>query len=83
MSSFAHQAPVYVRNILIPPGISNTANVCYANSMLQCLFNQEVFVEACHMLVEHHSKAAKKCPSCYPEHQRGMLTVNTLKLGIM
>ena len=24
MSSFAHQALVYVRNILIPPGMSNT-----------------------------------------------------------
>ena len=25
MSSFAHQAPVYVRNILIPPGMNTVA----------------------------------------------------------
>ena len=69
-----------MRNILIPPGMSITANVCYANRMLQCLFNYEVFVEDCHMLVEHQGKAAIKCPICYPENQRGMLTFNTLKL---
>ena len=50
--------------------------------MLRCLFNQEVFVEACHMLVEHRSKDAKKCPICYPEYQRSILTFNTLKLVV-
>ena len=70
-----------MRNILIPPGMSNTANVCYANSMLQCLFNQEVFVEDCHNYVSRTpQKGCKKCPICYPQHQRGMLTFNTLKL---
>ena len=34
-------------DILFPPGINNPSNVCYANSILQCLFNQQIFRDAC------------------------------------
>ena len=49
-----------MRNILILPRMSNTANVCYANNMLQCLFNQEVFVEACHNYVSRTPQQGRK-----------------------
>ena len=28
---------------LVPPGIRNDGNKCFASSVLQCLFNQELF----------------------------------------
>ena len=38
------------RDILFPPGIKNDANICYANSILQCMYSEEVFVRACDWL---------------------------------
>ena len=34
-----------VRMVLLPPGIRNEGNICYASSILHLLMNQRVFVE--------------------------------------
>ena len=41
-------------NRLIPPGITNIGNICYASSVLHCFFNQEVFVKGLEELSNLH-----------------------------
>ena len=38
-------AGVYNQDVLLPPGINNVARNCYANAVLQCLFNHLTFIE--------------------------------------
>ena len=38
---------VYNKRALLPPGIRNSTNNSYANSILQCLCNNDVFRNAC------------------------------------
>ena len=39
-------AGVHEMENLYPPGVRNTANVCYASSIIHCLLNQEIFKRA-------------------------------------
>ena len=57
------------KNTLFPPGFSNPANSCYANSTLQCLVNQELFRDACMCLAEQHKKIGQHCSLCYPVNE--------------
>ena len=41
------QEGIYNKRALLPPGIRNSTNNCYANSILQCLCNNDVFRNAC------------------------------------
>ena len=41
------QEGLYNKRALFPPGIRNSTNNCYANSILQCLCNNDVFRNAC------------------------------------
>ena len=34
---------IYDRTIILPPGIRNEGNLCYAISVVQCLFNHSTF----------------------------------------
>ena len=56
----------YTVEMLFPPGIKNEGNICFASSVLQCLLNQKVFVEALDKLHE------PLCSQC----QFGMYTLN-------
>ena len=55
---------MFSRDLLFPPEISNPAytNICYTNSVLQCLFNQQHFVNVCMSLAKLHD-----CELCRPE----------------
>lgn len=46
---------------LVPPGIKNRANICFASSTLQCLLNQEVFRRAFADVGTSHVSACKSC----------------------
>ena len=53
-------ARVCTANLLVPPGIRNIGQICYASSVLQCLFNQEVFSNALQRLsTVHHNCCCK------------------------
>ena len=56
---------IYNRDINLPPGIRNGANICYAISVLQCLFNhptfRDVFEEVCAF---HEKQQGSNCFSC-------------------
>ena len=42
------KAGLFDSNAFLPPGISNTANNCYASSVVQCLMNHGGFLQLCH-----------------------------------
>ena len=64
MAELRQSSSVFSGDLLFPPGISNPAyaNICYANSVLQCLFNQQHFVNVCMSLAKLHD-----CELCRPE----------------
>ncbi len=45
-----------------PPGINNTENNCYANSILQCLLNNSTFFDLSQEVVQAHSSSS--CTRC-------------------
>ena len=40
----------------IPPGISNTALNCYANSVFQCLFSHNAFITLAKDIIDEHER---------------------------
>ena len=53
-------ASIYAR-MLLPPGIRNDGNACFASSVLQCLFNQELFRKILADIQDSHAPACKEC----------------------
>ena len=49
--------------MLFPPGIKNCGNLCFANSILQCLLSQRIFKKAFTEFAEHHTN---HCADCMP-----------------
>ena len=47
--------------MLIPPGIRNCGNICFASSILQCLFNQGIFRKAVSDVGELHIPSCEEC----------------------
>ena len=44
-----------------PPGIHNSGNICFASSVIHCLFNQELFRRALHDVREEHLPGCREC----------------------
>ena len=52
--------------VLQPPGITNTANNCYASSVLQCLMNHPVFLQFLQSTSKHTGcECTKLCINIY------------------
>ncbi len=50
---------------IVPPGISNSANNCYANCVYQCLLNHESFIDvAATMCAEHNRENCSNEGKC-------------------
>ena len=47
------------KDVVQPPGITNSANNCYANAVFQCLMNSQTFLEMCNSL--HHNSSCQEC----------------------
>jgi len=47
---------IYNTSVALPPGISNIGNICYASSVIQCLFNHPTFRDVCYEIVDQHPK---------------------------
>ena len=45
----------------VPPGIQNSGNICFASSVLQCLFNQQFFR---HVLLDLKQSHCPVCENC-------------------
>ena len=59
MEGVTHQR--YTRmEMLLPPGISNSGNICFASSILQCLFNQQLFREVLQDIVVTQNSSSQK-----------------------
>ena len=46
--------------MLVPPGIQNSGNTCFASSILHCLFNQQLFRSAFHEIMSSHVSVCKE-----------------------
>lgn len=53
---------VYHHDALLPPGISNIANNCYASSVYRCLLNHPVFLSRVPKVIQEHD--ILKCNQC-------------------
>ena len=63
-------------NVVYPSGITNPANNCYANSVLQCLLNHPSFSKLTRDLFEAHPHhCSRKC------RNRGMYLYYRIGLG--
>ena len=58
--------------MLIPPAMCNHAKICYANSTLQCLFNQQLFLNTFMKLSDYHKTMGNQC-SCNPDFTGGLM----------
>jgi ubiquitin C-terminal hydrolase len=47
--------------MLLPPGIRNEENICFASSILQCLLNQQLFRKVFIDVGASHASACKEC----------------------
>ena len=47
--------------MLLPPGIRNEGNICFASSILQCLLNQPFFIEGLEALRMQHMERCNQC----------------------
>ena len=50
-------------NDALSPGIKNCGNLCFANSIFQCLLNQKIFKNGFTVFAEHHTS---HCADCNP-----------------
>lgn len=53
---------LYNYEVSFPPGIQNSGNSCYANSVFQCLLHHPTFNDLANDIVAHHNKA--ECRLC-------------------
>ena len=51
--------------MLLPPGIHNSGNICFASSILQCLLNLQLFREMFHDVGEVHMPTCEDCKKGY------------------
>ena len=51
----------------LPPGITNSANNCYASSVIQCLLNHSVFLSTSEEINEEHD-VCEKCMKSGKKH---------------
>ena len=67
---------VYRSNLLYPSGIKNPSHNCYANSVLQCLFNSQAFLSVCSQILQHHPGHCSQqcCTSGKQLHMQPYLT---------
>ena len=62
---------LYNFDALLPPGISNIANNCYANSVLHYVLNHPTFVLLLQLVKEDHIQSS--CELCLnPGMKRGL-----------
>ena len=45
----------------LPPGIQNSGNICFASSILHCLFNQSFFRDLLYDVKQSHSPECENC----------------------
>jgi len=68
---------IYDKEIVFPPGIANIGNNCYANSVLQCLFNHPTFETIiCGAIANHAEECTTSC------EVRGNYIRNTVHDGV-
>jgi len=60
---------IYDRTIILPPGIRNEGNICYAISVVQCLFNHSTFRDSLAEVCAFH-EGDGQCEMCL---QKGMV----------
>jgi len=62
---------LYDRTIILPPGIRNEGNICYAISVVQCLFNHSTFRDSlAEVCAFHEEDGHVQCEMCL---QKGMV----------
>ena len=71
---------VFYTHVLYPAGMTNPANACYVNSILQCLFNHPSFDVIFKPLFKEHAFLCSQqcCSSCTGKKCFTNLYVNTL-----
>lgn len=47
--------------MLLPPGIQNSGNVCFASTVLHCLLNQKLIREVLHDVEQSHLPECREC----------------------
>ena len=52
---------IFNTSVALPPGISNTGNIYYASSVIQCLFNHPTFRDVCYEIVDQHPQQYFEC----------------------
>ena len=55
------RAEIYNTSVARPPGISNVRNICYASSVIQCLFNHPTLTDLCYDIVDQHPQQCFDC----------------------
>ena len=55
-------AGLYYSEAMLPPGLTNIANICYANSYIQCLINNPTFLHLTRTIIDNHYNI--KCAQC-------------------
>ena len=62
---------IYDRTIIIPPRIRNEGNICYAISVVQCLFNHPTFRDSLAEVCAFHEEG--QCEMCLPKGRYGVI----------
>ena len=72
-----HMVHLIIMNRVFPPGIENTANICFASSTLQCLLNQDIFRRAFRDVGVSHVSSCTSCQEgkLHETIQRSWLTI--------
>ena len=47
--------------MLLPPGIENSGNICFASAVLHCLLNQKLFREVVEDVEQSHLPECREC----------------------
>ena len=58
---------LYNFKALLPPGITNSANNCFASSVIQCLLNHSVILSTLKEINEEHD-VCEKCMKLGKKH---------------
>ena len=53
LSSTSHKV-IYFSQAYFPPGIENCGNLCYANSVFQCLLNHQWYTDRLREIADNH-----------------------------
>ena len=76
---------VYNSDATLPPGFANPCNICYANSVLQCLFNHRSFRGLYTELKDQHCIDCRDVSLVLNEIQLSsiMIGVSSIKIEIV